>query len=119
MAKKLCCERNCYSVAVDRGRCEEHKREPFYGNYRRERLPKDWAHRRRIILSRYDSVCHICGEPGADSVDHLESGDDHSLENLRPAHQNVPPYCHRSKTAQEGAQARWEGNNIKDENLPF
>lgn len=51
-------------------------------------------------------VCHVCGRPGADAVDHVRRGDDHSYPNLRPIHQDVPPFCHRAKTAREAAQAR-------------
>ena len=47
----------------------------------------------------------MCGGPGSDAVDHVVRGDDHSDENLRPIHQDVAPFCHRKKTAGEGAGA--------------
>lgn len=83
-----------------------HAPKPFYGTNRKERLPSDWATRRQIILKRHKTICHVCGETGADAVDHIIPGDDHSFENLRPIHQNVAnswgEYCHRTKTAKEG-----------------
>jgi 5-methylcytosine-specific restriction protein A len=59
-----------------------------------------------LVLRLYGDVCHICGESGTDAVDHVEPGDDHSPENCRPIHQDVPPFCHRYKSAQEGVAAR-------------
>lgn len=54
--------------------------------------------RNRRILAASD-VCHICGHPGADAVDHVipvalrpDLADDES--NLRPAHHTEPcPTC--------------------------
>ena len=47
--------------------------------------------RNRRILAASD-VCHICGEPGADAVDHVipyvRGGTDDPW-NLKPAHHNV------------------------------
>ena len=48
--------------------------------------------RNRRILAASD-ICHICGEPGADAVDHvipLAKGGSEHPSNLRPAHHNVP-----------------------------
>lgn len=55
--------------------------------------------RNRKILARSD-VCHICGQPGSDAVDHViplakDGADDPS--NLAPAHHDIPPYCNRRK----------------------
>ena len=55
--------------------------------------------RNRRILAASD-VCHICGQPGADSVDHvvaLARGGTEDPSNLRPAHHDVPPFCNRLK----------------------
>lgn len=72
---------------------------------RRVRLPKEWHAQRARILRDHARMCHLCGMPGADAVDHVIAGDDHSDANLRPVHQNVAPYCHRTKSSREGADA--------------
>lgn len=70
---------------------------------RRQRLPKDWPAIRRRILRRDAYVCHVCGQPGADQVDHIIRGDDHSDTNLAAIHDNP---CHRRKSSAEGHAAR-------------
>lgn len=55
--------------------------------------------RNERILAGSD-VCHICGHPGADAVDHVvplaRGGSDTDLLNLQPAHHNTPcPTCGR------------------------
>lgn len=75
------------------------------GSDRRIRLPKEWHAQRQRILRNHGRICHVCGGPGADTVDHVKPGDDHSDENLRPIHDRVPPHCHRSKSSSEGGQA--------------
>jgi len=48
---------------------------------------------RNARILRASDVCHICGEHGADGVDHvvplIKGGTEHP-SNLRPAHTNVP-----------------------------
>lgn len=100
-----CIVSKCPNYSVSKGRCADHQLTGFKSN-RKERLPDDWNWRRNFVLKRDNGVCYLCGEPGADSVDHIVAGDDHSLENLAPAHQNIPPYCHRKKTAQDANQAK-------------
>ncbi len=73
---------------------------------RKARLPGDWGRRVRAVMRRDQGRCHVCGEPGADAVDHILRGDDHALDNLAPIHQDVPPYCHRAKTAAEALAVR-------------
>lgn len=62
---------------------------------------------RRRILERDHRICYVCGRAGADTVDHVTSvkagGTDHP-DNLRAIH--AWP-CHKDKTANEAAQARW------------
>ena len=60
----------------------------MYGRRRQARNAK--------ILAASD-VCHICGHPGADSVDHVvalaRGGSDTDPDNLKPAHHNPCPTC--------------------------
>jgi len=69
------------------------------------RSSRPWRRIKAQILAGSD-VCHICGEPGADSVDHLVPvalGGTNDPANLRPAHHDVPPYCNRVKGDREYA----------------
>lgn len=46
---------------------------------------------RAHVLSSKGTVCHLCGYPGADTIDHLVprvAGGDDSLDNLVPAHKS-------------------------------
>lgn len=76
------------------------------GSDRKSRLPPEWPAIRRKVMRIHRGRCHVCGMGGSDAVDHVTLGDDHSLSNLRPIHQDVAPYCHRTKSAQEGVDAR-------------
>ncbi len=65
---------------------------------------KSQAENKRIL--RDSDTCHICGQPGADAVDHVISiarGGPDVASNKRPAHHDVPPYCNRVKGAREYA----------------
>lgn len=75
----------------------------WFDSQRVHRLPSNWRELRRECFSLYGDICHVCHKPGADDVDHLHAGDNHSLANLRPIHNNP---CHRRKSAQEGVAAR-------------
>lgn len=82
-------------------------RAPFEGSTRKDRLPDDWSQRRAATFAVYGDTCHVCGQRGANEVDHVIPGDDHSLENLRPIHGwNTPQRCHAFKTSAEGNAAR-------------
>lgn len=77
------------------------------GSTRRKRLPANWA--TEIvprILARDGGVCYLCGQLGADTVDHRQRGDDHRDQNLGAVHDLNPPHCHRRKSSQEGNAAR-------------
>jgi 5-methylcytosine-specific restriction enzyme A len=77
----------------------------WQGSTRKARLPRNWPAIRSRILKRDGGVCHVCLGPGADGVDHLVAGDDHSDSNLAAIHHNVAPFCHRGKSSREGGQA--------------
>lgn len=106
-----CLETGCPYKAVYQGRCEQHKQQ-WVGSTRKQRLPKDWNTRRAIVLKRDNSICYLCGGGGADTVDHVIPGDNHSLENLKAVHDRTPPHCHRYKTAAEANEAK-KGYNIR------
>jgi len=60
--------------------------------------------RARFILNRDDTICHVCGRPGADQADHiipLAHGGADSTENMAAIHSEP---CHREKTAREAHQ---------------
>jgi 5-methylcytosine-specific restriction endonuclease McrA len=61
--------------------------------------------RNRRILAASD-VCWLCGQPGADAVDHvtaLARGGTETGDNLRPAHHDVEPRCNRRKGAKDAS----------------
>lgn len=65
--------------------------------------------RRRLLLRLHDGICHVCGLPGADEVDHvipLARGGADSIENMRPIHAEP---CHAEKTKLEAAAGRGGG----------
>ena len=112
LAPTPCSQAPCRDHAVKDGRCLAHQRPAWQGSTRRARLPKDWNTRRLVVLKRDQGICHLCGRPGSDTVDHVIAGDDHSLTNLRAVHQNVEPYCHRYKSSTEGHEAK-QANKIR------
>lgn len=81
---------------------------PWQGSDRKLRLPPNWyTEIRPAVFARYGRTCYWCGEPGADDVDHLRAGDDHSIANLRPIHSwRTPQRCHSIKSSAEGVAAR-------------
>jgi len=75
---------------------------------RKDRLPSDWSTRRVRVLRRDSYRCQArdslgvpCGEL-ANQVDHVDPGDDHSLDNL----QALCRWHHARKSSAEGAAAR-------------
>lgn len=80
---------------------------PFERSTRKGRLPDDWDERRAAVFARDGRICHVCGQPGANQVDHVKVGDDHRLENLAPIHGwDTPQGCHAFKTSAEGNAAK-------------
>lgn len=55
-----------------------------------------WRQLRATILST-DDTCHLCGKPGADTLDHVREialgADPWDITNLRPAHGRKQPGC--------------------------
>lgn len=59
-----------------------------------------------IVLKRDKGICYLCNRDGADTVDHIVTGDNHDLSNLAAVHDKVEPHCHRAKSAREGHEAK-------------
>jgi hypothetical protein len=90
------------------------ERPAWRNSTRRERLPVDWPALRAAARERDPQrICHWCGEPGGDELDHKVAGDNHSLDNLAWIHGRrayaagrSKKNCHGEKSAAEGAAAR-------------
>lgn len=106
LAPTPCSQTLCGDLAIKEGRCANHQRPRWQGSTRKQRLPQDWNTRRLVVLKRDKGICYVCQLPGADTVDHVTPGDDHSLTNLKAIHQNVKPFCHRAKSSAEGHAAK-------------
>lgn len=87
---------------------------PWAGSTREARLPDNWHQLKAQAHARNPRhVCHLCGGPGGDTLDHVEAGDDHSLANLEWAHDRAAPHCHRYKSSREGNAAQGKGSHAK------
>lgn len=65
---------------------------------------REWRQLRRAILARDAGICHVCHQPGADEVDHIDS--DHTNDrptNLAAIHAHP---CHARKSSREGHAAK-------------
>jgi 5-methylcytosine-specific restriction enzyme A len=80
----------------------------WQGSDRKARLPANWdCEIVPAVFAEYGRTCHWCGQDGADEVDHVKRGDDHSLGNLRPIHGwRTPQRCHAKKSSAEGNAAQ-------------
>lgn len=106
-AAKICSIPECAQLQP----CSVHAKKPWAGSRRRERTMSGSRQQRRAqaVMRLHDGICHVCGHPGSDEVDHVVSlaeGGADTMDNLRPIHA-VP--CHVVKTAAEAARARSAG----------
>jgi 5-methylcytosine-specific restriction endonuclease McrA len=90
----------------------------------KRRTPADYIHpkKRDRVLRAHHGVCHLCGHPDADQVDHVTPWAEwtnptlsvHDESNLAPAHGYPCPHCgrdcHADKTKAEAARGRARGN---------
>ncbi len=89
--------------------CDDHKPKPWATSKRRVKVTISGSAeqaRRKRILERDLSTCHVCGKLGADQVDHvvpLSKGGADEDWNLASIHAEP---CHRIKTAEESRRAR-------------
>lgn len=90
--------------------CPDHPQKAWAGHTARRRAITGLSgsaeqKRNRRILRKNGAICHYCGEPGADQVDHvieLMDGGPDDDSNLAPIH-STP--CHIRKT-EESRRAR-------------
>lgn len=78
----------------------------WVGSDRSARLPSNWDEICAEVWERDGDTCHLCGQAGADTIDHKQPGDNHHPSNLGPVHDRNPPHCHRRKSSAEGNAAR-------------
>jgi 5-methylcytosine-specific restriction protein A len=72
-----------------------------------------WQSLRQQILERDHGICWLCGQPGADQVDHKvnrAAGGTDDPDNLAPAHRA----CHLRKSSAEGNAARSRQRTTRD-----
>ena len=104
-APKICGEPGCPNFTP----CPEHTPKGWAGRQGRHGRMRSGSKEQRInrvVMLQHEGICHVCGEPGADEIDHViplaESGPD-TFDNRRPIHA-IP--CHRDKTQREAHRAR-------------
>jgi hypothetical protein len=104
-ARKACTEPDCSELKP----CPIHDathnwdRHPSPRRQRRGRTGwREYARAQRV-LNRYHRICHVCGKPGANVVDHVDNNGPDDESNLRPIHQYP---CHKEKTQREAQEAR-------------
>lgn len=86
--------------------CPDHTLAPWATSTRRRKhTTSGWEQQRRAkrVMRRYRGVCHVCGQAGADEVDHVDPNGPDDESNLRPIHSRP---CHLDKTQAEATRAR-------------
>jgi len=116
--------KKCWNAVITgTGYCQQHQPNFAFRTTDRK-MPKDWNRTVEFILKRDKGICYICGQEGADSVDHVipfaEGGSDMPF-NLKAIHDKVSPYCHKGKTAQDANRVKNKGNTPlrRKNNYPF
>ena len=112
--KDLKSGRKCWASVYKNGYCEKHQPEKWYNPA--YETPKNWNSLKNFVIARDRGICYVCGETGADSVDHVipksEGGTD-LTNNLKAIHDKVAPHCHREKTQREAQHGRASRNKMK------
>lgn len=63
--------------------------------------PSNWRTIARQVMKAHNGICHVCGLPGANEVDHVipvSQNGSHDPSNLAPIHSKP---CHEAKTKAE------------------
>ena len=101
-------ERTCLTCGAIN--CQEHQRRTAWHEHtpRRTRTTSGWEQQRKAqkVMRLHDTICHVCGRPCADQVDHvtpLSQGGSDTLDNMRPIHRYP---CHMEKTQREAQAGR-------------
>ena len=87
---RVCNEPGCPTLTINATRCPAHRRPRLRSPSSRATGRRDWRRTRDRILARDDRICQLCGQPGADTVDHIipvSKGGTNNDDNLRAAHQ--------------------------------
>lgn len=117
MPPRPCTQPRCRSLAIEDGRCADHKREPWASNKGRSRHERgygnDWEKQRKAALERDTFLCQQCIRLGivrrATQVDHIipkSQGGSNSSGNL----ESICDSCHTSKTVLEATHGRSRKN---------
>jgi hypothetical protein len=67
---------------------------------------------RERVFNYYGTTCWLCGQEGADTIDHLvmiSKGGSNDLENLRPAHGRKTEFCVGNFSRKRGKKALKKG----------
>lgn len=70
---------------------------------------RPWRRTVARIIRRDGGICHLCGQPGADSADHLipvAHGGTNADSNLRAVHHNTGDKCNRRRGTRDVDTAR-------------
>lgn len=95
MAPKLCLglpDRSCLNLTSKGPRCPDCTKvwNQHLGTARQRGYTSEYETNREFVLS-VSKICWRCGEPGADTADHViprARGGSNKIENLRPAHES-------------------------------
>lgn len=68
-----------------------------------KRTGRPWQRVKARVIKRDHGICHLCGQPGADSADHItpvaHGGALYDPANLRAVHHNTGQRCNRVRGA--------------------